>query len=210
MTARCTARVAAIADHGVVRARGVPGRLADRAEAWAVQPAGGARSRTLDRTGSVYSDLIVPDFGRAPLSMSGVVLAATGMSASEAHVASALIAPAPTTRREFAAGEAALAAVRVYQGGRKPVEAATIRARILDAADRTVFSRDERLAADDFRQRRAADYRLPLPLDRLPSGSYVLTLEAAIGSSRPARRDVRFSVAAPERTRPSHERTDHP
>jgi hypothetical protein len=56
-----------------------------------------------------------------------------------------------------------------------------------------VFTRRDQLPADRFGQQRAADYQFRLPIERLKTGEYLLTLEAAIGKAT-ARRDVRFAV----------------
>lgn len=48
--------------------------------------------------------------------------------------------------------------------------------------------------ADRFSSRRAADYRMTLPLETLATGRYLLTIEAQLGDRLSPKRDVPFSV----------------
>jgi hypothetical protein len=56
-----------------------------------------------------------------------------------------------------------------------------------------VFDNVTRLAADRFTAHHGADYVLELPVERLASGEYLLTIEAAQGE-RVARRGLRFKM----------------
>jgi hypothetical protein len=47
--------------------------------------------------------------------------------------------------------------------------------------------------ADRFTANHSADYRLELPLERLPRGEYLLTIDGSVGP-RTVRRGVRFTV----------------
>jgi len=146
-------------------------------------------------TGSVFTDVDVPDFRKDAVSLSGVVLgdpADPGAEPNDAELG-ALVPVRPTVRRTFARDERVTAFVRVYQGGtRSPVPVA-LAVRIVDATDTAVLGATETLAPDRFDASRAAEHRVALPLSRLPAGPYLLTLEASLGS-RSVRRDVRFTV----------------
>jgi hypothetical protein len=56
-----------------------------------------------------------------------------------------------------------------------------------------VFDNTTELAADRFTANHGADYRLNLPVERLASGEYLLTIDAAQGE-RVARRGLRFTI----------------
>jgi hypothetical protein len=99
----------------------------------------------------------------------------------------------PTARRQFARTDSTSAFVRVYQAAKKPAQAATVTARILDASDRVVFEDSRSMSPDQFGSRQSADHRLALPLDRLEPGEYLCTIEAAQGQYT-AKRGVRFTV----------------
>jgi hypothetical protein len=74
------------------------------------------------RHGSVYGDVEVPDFAKAPLSMSGVWLeTAPGVLAVRSEGLSALIPFVPTSSRTFARSGRLNASFRVYQGGSDPL-----------------------------------------------------------------------------------------
>ena len=55
-------------------------------------------------------------------------------------------------------------------------------ARIVDAANREVFSRETPLGAESFGARRSADYQLAVPVDRLGPGYYLLTVSLSAAS----------------------------
>jgi VWFA-related protein len=158
-----------------------PGRYALRI---AVHSAGS------DRTGSVYTDVVVPDFRNEPLSLSGVVvMPASGGSLSR----DALDSLAPTTVRAFAATDRMQAFLRVYQGGRGALSPVTMTVRIANAQNAVVVDRAEPLPASAFARDQQADYRARLPLASLPPGEYWMSIEAAAGKAT-ARRDVRFAI----------------
>ena len=70
-----------------------------------------------DSAGSVYTDFVVPDFGKAPLALSGLVIATVpekpSMPAGEFR---SWLPVVPTTTRSFAASDGATAFLRVYSG----------------------------------------------------------------------------------------------
>jgi VWFA-related protein len=153
-----------------------------------------AHSSILDKSGSVFYDIDVPDFSKADLSMSGLVLAVapTPLSIPKNRLAS-LLPITPTAERLFGRADQITAFLRVYQGGSASIAGVPVGARIVDAHNVVVFETTESLAPDRFGTGRSADYRLSLPIGRLRPGPHVLTLEASLGNKR-ARRDVRFSV----------------
>ena len=153
-----------------------------------------AHSRALDRTGSVYTDVTLPDFSKAPLSLSGIAITADPMPSAAPRDAFAKIIPVvPTTRREFGRDDRVSAFMRVYQGERQRTAAVDVTARVTDADGVERASVVRALAAEAFGTSRAADYSYVLPLESLPAGSYLLTIEATRGSTT-ARRDVPFTV----------------
>jgi hypothetical protein len=59
-----------------------------------------------------------------------------------------------------------------------------------------VFDQQDTLTEKDFSSTaHAADERLPLPIDKLAPGEYLLTISAKSGAVS-AQRDVRFTVVA--------------
>jgi VWFA-related protein len=147
------------------------------------------------RTGSVYASVVVPDFTRTPLSLSGVVVDRQFGGATTPDALASLVPVHMTTQRAFAPADHVAAFARVYQGRTKtaPVRVAT---RIVDAQDQIVWTTGTTLAPSAVDAWRQADYHIELPLDRLADGDYLLTIDATAAAAS-ARRDVRFSVRGP-------------
>jgi VWFA-related protein len=152
------------------------------------------QSAALNKTGSVYANVDVPDFRREPLALSGVVLSAAPapLAAPEGPLAP-LLPVAPTTERSFTANSTVSVFCRIYQGRSAP-EAVTVTTHIVDTANTVVRRVSASLDATAFDAARSADYHVPVPLSDLRPGTYLLTIEVAAGS-RVVRRDVRFDVA---------------
>lgn len=153
-----------------------------------------AHSATLDKLGSVYADIEVPDFAKAPLSLSGVLMSLTpGVPVAPAEALSGVVPVLPTTERAFARTDRVSAFLRVYQGGGAKIAPVSVAIRIVDDHDKTVIDQKDPFGVDRFATARAADERFALPLAQLAPGEYLLTFEATMGKAV-ARRDVRFSV----------------
>ena len=153
-----------------------------------------AHSAILDKSGSVFYDIDVPDFASAALSMSGVVLAVapTALSVPKDRLAS-LLPITPTAEQSFARGDRLSAFLRLYQGGRAPLAGVPIGVTILDARGAAVFGTTETLGPERFAAGRSADYLVSLPVADFEPGPYVLTLETSLGKTRVSRA-VRFSM----------------
>ena len=147
------------------------------------------------RTGSVYTFVDVPDFTNAPLSLSGLVVAATPSgSAAPSDAYADLLPVVPTARRVFSPTDRVTVFARGYQGGRRAVASATATARIVDAANQEVLRSETPLDAQSFGARRAADYRLDVPVDRLGPGHYLLTVSLSAGSGAAVERSLSFQI----------------
>jgi VWFA-related protein len=143
---------------------------------------------------SVYTHVDVPDFAQQPLSLSGIAVHASPAIRSAPTDAFADLLPVvPTARRDFSRADRASAFLRIYQQSKDAVQPADITATIQDAAGRTVLSEHASRAADRFAADHSSDYRLQLPLERLETGEYLLTVEATRGKYT-ARRGLRFAV----------------
>jgi hypothetical protein len=147
-------------------------------------------------TGGVARFLTVPDFEKGRVSLSGVVLGQPVGTAPAGDDPMRVILPfGPTTVRAFASWDTVTALIRVYQGGRDTLRPASITARIFNEADQQVFDATSDLTPEKFvGPTRAAEYQLPLPLATLPSGEYVLKMEARIDKTIVPASPVRFRV----------------
>ncbi|HET7220603.1 MAG TPA: VWA domain-containing protein, partial [Vicinamibacterales bacterium] len=137
------------------------------------------------RVSSVFSDLMVPPFGTAPLSLSGLSIEVRTPSSGAA---------AATTRRVFRRAEQVRVLSQIYQGTQltSPIVPVAMKVQILDAKGAAV--RDQSLPFTDrmFNNRRA-DALITLPIANLPAGAYLLKLEAS-ANQLSASRALRFAV----------------
>ena len=162
-----------------------PGVYAVRASAY---------SERMGESGSVYADVEIPDFGKVPLALSGVVLMSYPKPESVTPTPLAIELPAvPTTERDFPKTSIARAHVRVYHGGKAPVTPVSIRSTILDEKSKNVLDRTETLEAEKFDANRSADARVDIPVSKLSPGMYRLRIEVFAGSAV-THRDVTFRV----------------
>jgi VWFA-related protein len=162
-----------------------------------------ANNKSTGLSGSVYTDVEIPDFKKSGVSLSGLVLTATPAIVSAPKDAFASLIPVvPTIRREFARTDRVTAFMRVYQGGSGPLASVPFEARILNDRNARVFGSSGTLAASDFTADRSADYRLDLPLADLEPGPYLLTITMQLKGGAVAGRDVRFSAGASAQDRP--------
>ena len=148
----------------------------------------GIRAAVTDTTtgavASVFTDVTVPKFVGAPLSLSDVAV----------DLAAGTAAPAATTRRIFRRSDRVRAVTQIYQGtGRsEPLAAVSVRVRIIDAKGIAVRDQSLPFGVEAFTNRRA-DCVVTLPLGHLPAGDYLLTLDAAL-DRQTAVRALRFAV----------------
>jgi hypothetical protein len=137
------------------------------------------------KVASVFSDVTVPEFDTAPVSMSGI---------SVEVVRTASAPPVPTTRRVFKRSETVRAVTQIYQGTSRtdPILPVSLRVQILDASGAPV--RDQALPFTEaaFANRRA-DGVITLPLSKLAPGQYLLKIDANSGRLNSGRA-IRFAV----------------
>jgi hypothetical protein len=152
------------------------------------------RDRAGGRAGSVFTSIVVPDFAKAPLSLSGVVLEVQpGELVAPEDAFRDVLPIVPTARRELDRSDHATAFLRVHQGGQDALRPVQLTARVQNTAGKIVFEGKRSLSSDDFVKGRTADYTLELPLDTLEAGEYLLTIEVSERSTT-EQRDLRFSI----------------
>jgi VWFA-related protein len=145
-------------------------------------------------TGSVVAYVEVPDYARAPLTMSGLVLTTTGTAGQSALQGDArlrtILWTDPTTRRRFSRSETLTAFVEVYPEARTKVDDVVTTATIAPARGGTARTVPTSRVGDEAGR---AGYTVRLRLADVPPGEYVLTLEARAGR-RSAMRQIPFTV----------------
>ena len=154
-----------------------------------------AHRATDGRHGSVYADVEVPDFAKAPLSMSGVWLEiASSMLVVRSEGLASLIPFVPTSSRTFDRSSRLNAFFRVYQGGSDALTPVALAVRITNDRNTVLANSTGTIGVERFEvAARAAGHRFEMPLNVLEPGRYLLTFELTKGASV-ARRDVIFEV----------------
>jgi len=124
-----------------------------------------ADSATLGLAGSVYADVEIPDFAKAPLSLSGVLLQVTPPPVTVFGASDILagLPLAPTTQRTFTPAHRVSAFLRVYQGNSVKAVPVALTLRILDETGATVYDQASTLSPDLFARARAPTSRWMCP-----------------------------------------------
>lgn len=163
----------------------------------------GMREQVEGAIGTLSYDLDVPDFYKAPLSMSGVVLTSRAAQARltptpDSELKEILPGP-PTAIREFSPADTITAFAEVYDTQAATPHRVDITATVKADGGRTVFSQTEERATQELQGGRGGfGYRLEIPLKDLPPGSYVLTVQARsrLSGNPSVHEDVPFEVRA--------------
>jgi len=143
-------------------------------------------SGVLKQTASVYADVLVPDFFKESLSLSGIALSADPPIATVPKDALASLLPVvPTTQREFAPGASASVFMRIYQ--KKQPALVSMVTEIRDASDQVVVREEQMVPADRFGASRSADFQRTLPIAQLAPGPYLVTFTATADKSQAQR-----------------------
>ena len=145
----------------------------------------GARDPNTGKTGTVFYDIVIPDFARTPVSMSGVLLAAPGgaevLTPQRDPQTEKLLGAPATSRREFRQAETLAWLAEIYDntaaGQPKRISVA---ARLLDESGREVFASREVLANGEGGNPkwRVFGYTGRIPLKDIAPGRYLLRVEA--------------------------------
>src|SRR4051812_41598387 len=172
-----------------------PGRYVLRLAAH--DPAGG-------NVGSVQYDLDVPDFAKAPFSMSGLVLT-SGAGASlptvraDEQLKPMLPAP-PIALRTFPQNDEIALFAEVYDNaGASPHKVDIVTTVTTDEGKQMFKTEETRDSADLGGKRGGFGYTTRVPMKDLALGSYVLKVEATsrLGKTPPVARELQFTVEAP-------------
>lgn len=153
-----------------------------------------AERASTNTAGSVHATVIIPDFERDALSLSGVAIGRAGGAPVGGREALADVLPfAPTVVRAFTNEDRIGALLRVHQSARQAAQPVLLDTEIIDAAGVVVQTGSRTIAAADFAAGGGVEHRFELPLGSLVPGEYLLRFAASAGEAR-AQRDVRFSV----------------
>ncbi|HKW00920.1 MAG TPA: VWA domain-containing protein [Vicinamibacterales bacterium] len=153
-----------------------------------------ATSKATDKSGTVYADIEVPDYTRAPLSLSAMVVGGKGAPVPRTDALKDVLPIIPTAARDFAPGDNIAGFVRVFQGGDGPLGPVNMTVQVLDVNDRKLLDKAETLTAEAFSAGRVAGYQFDLPLGQLEHGPHLVSVTATPAGGPPVRRDLVFRV----------------
>jgi VWFA-related protein len=162
-----------------------------------------AREENEGQAGSVFTDLVVPDFAKERFAMSGVMLTSStaGLIPTPRlpeELKQLLPAP-PTTIRGFGQVENIFGYLDVYDAV-TPVHTVDITTTVTGADGTHVFSTAEERSSKEFNGRRGGyGVQFEIPLQDVPPGLYVLKVEAKprLAKVEPITRELTFAVFGP-------------
>jgi hypothetical protein len=110
-----------------------------------------AHNSTAGKDGSVFVDVIVPDYSNIPFSASQVVLSATpGRVSAPKDLFTPLLPLVPTAERQFATTDKVTALVRLYQSGQKSIDRVSVATTLRDMNDDVKAHDTVMIGADQF------------------------------------------------------------
>jgi VWFA-related protein len=153
------------------------------------------------RMGSVHYDLLVPDFGKEPLGMSGLVLSsvvAGGVptAGAVAELGDALPTP-PTTSRVFSANDELAVLAEIYDNQGAQPHAVDITATLKADGRVSVFTNADRRASKELGGAKGGyGYTTRILLTDFAAGLYVLRVEAksSLGGTAAVAREVQIRI----------------
>ncbi len=154
--------------------------------------------------GSVQYDLDVPDFAKAPFSMSGLVLTSGAGSAFPTVKPDEQLKPMlpgpPIALRAFPQNDEIALFTEVYDNAGTTPHKVDIITTVTTDEGKVLFKTDEVRDSTDLGGKRGGyGYTTRVPLKDLALGSYVLKVEAKsrLGDTPPVARELQFTVEAP-------------
>jgi VWFA-related protein len=152
----------------------------------------GARDPNTGKAGTVFYDITVPDFARAPVTMSGLLLAAVGgpdvLTPQRDPGAEKVLGAPATTRREFSQSETLAWLSEIYDnapaGQPKRID---VSARLIAESGQEAFVSRDTLANGEGGSPKwtAFAYTGRIPLRDVAPGRYLLTIESHDRNAKP-------------------------
>jgi hypothetical protein len=164
----------------------------------------GALEAASGRLGTVFYDLIVPDFSKDPLMMSGLLLSAASadetLTAQKDETVGPLLPGAATSRREFARTDTLSLLSEIYDNSAsQQTRQIDVAVRLLSEPGQEVYtSRESVTNTADAKKWNVCAYTKKIPLRDIAPGRYLLRVEAQVrgqlDNSRPAARETVITI----------------
>jgi hypothetical protein len=163
-----------------------------------------ARESNAGVSGSVHTDLEVPDFAADPLTMSGIVVTSTSAgrvptARPDALLKDVLAAP-PVSDRAFTPKDTIIGYVEIYDNRTSASDVIDVTATLTDASNRVVVRAvEERRAPDGTPGARTYAQPIEMSLGDAEPGQYRLRVEARARSDRDriVAREIPIQIVAP-------------
>jgi hypothetical protein len=166
-----------------------------------------ARDVSAERVGSVHCDLEVPDYGKLPLSMSGVVIASAETMAANPRPdpeRSRMLPDTPSVLRRFRQSDELSVLTEVYDTKIATPHRVNIVTTVASEDGRAVYRHEDMRSTGEIQAAAGATggfgYAVKVPLANVPPGSYVLTIEARstldVDKDKAVRHETLISVVA--------------
>jgi VWFA-related protein len=149
----------------------------------------GAREEGSARLGTVFYDLLVPDFSKDPLMLSGLLLTAPSAqqtpTAQPDPLVGKLLPGAPTSRREFLRSDTLSLLAEIYDNStsRQPRQIDTTVRLLAETGQDAFVAQDALINTGDAKKWDAYSYSKDIPLRDVAPGRYLLRVEAAVRGS---------------------------
>jgi VWFA-related protein len=158
----------------------------------------GARDEVNGLTGSVYSDLNVPDFSKGSMAMSDLLMSSTTADKilTGKGGTNFTVSGGASTVRAFRTDETLTASTGIYVNDKARAFTIDLKAGVFADDGRQVFSReDHRESQDIARDPAGYEYQVSVPLTALAPGRYVLSVSAVsrLGGA-PVTRETEFVI----------------
>jgi VWFA-related protein len=151
--------------------------------------------------GTIRQDLDVPDFAKGPLQMSGIALTSASSSRTltanpDPEFKDVLPAPATATR-DFPRADTLALFAEIYDNDSSARHKVAIKTSVIADDGRVVFTTGDERSTDELQGKTGGfGYTATIPLSSIPTGRYVLRVEAQaqISKSASVARELEFRV----------------
>jgi VWFA-related protein len=164
-----------------------------------------ARDVNAERVGSLHCDLVVPDYAKLPLSMSGVVIASAESMAANPRPdpeRRRMLPDTPSVLREFRQSDELSVLTEVYDTKIATPHGVDIVTTVMNEEQQVVFRHEDSRSTRDIQAAAGTTggfgYVVKVPLAAIAPGSYVLAIEvrSRLDADKPVRHETAFNVVA--------------
>jgi len=162
----------------------------------------GARDPMSGKAGTVFNDVVVPDFTRNGVMVSGLLIASaeasTAMTVQHDTAVEAVLGAPVTSRRSFSSGDTLRVMAEIYDNrAADEAQPIPVALQLLDEQGKTIYSSRDSLASSGIATKngKTLSYAKEISLKDAPAGRYLLRLEATDrGAKTPAAAETIITI----------------